>query len=184
MQSKKERKTCKGNVTNLFVFQCQMLFTTLTLFSNLFRGEKKEKLKQKYCIFDGKQRIVFPSQWSAAHTTMKIYARFLFTKSGCNKLFFFSIFLFSSSRFCVDSHITLPDCTYLCIYNLRAEITIIFEHNFAFVFRTRWVEKNCARQTRSSMHEFLMHFSRLFSSFAHIQHGVLVVEMHWKFPFT
>lgn len=67
---------------------------------------------------------------------MEIYARMLFTKSGCNKLFPFAPFIlaarrhrFLSTPYSAFTHYT----TWLHIYvftMLSAEITIIFENNF------------------------------------------------------
>lgn len=100
-------------------------------------------------------------------TTTKNYARFLFTKSGYNKVCFFL------SRFSVDSHVTSPDCTYLCVYNLKAEIAIIFESNFFFQFfslsprvllphRLSYMPRNCARQPLFSAWIFNAHFTVVF----------------------
>lgn len=58
-----------------------------------------------------------------------MYARMLFTKSGCNKVLS-PPFSSPDRRFRCTPASTLYLTAYLCIYNLRIQITIIFENNF------------------------------------------------------
>jgi hypothetical protein len=89
------------------------------------------------------------------------------------------IFLrFSTSVRCVDSHIILPDCIFMYLqfksqnhYNIREQFRSIPFHPLPSL--------EIALDNRSSVHEFLMHFSR-FSSLPHT-FTFAAVEMHWKF---
>jgi hypothetical protein len=184
-ESAEGKKDCKGNVTSLFVcHECQMFFLHIDIIFESFpcRMKKKEgKSNKNIAFWIGKKTNCISI--SMIHSERKTSARFLFTKSGCNKDFPRFFFFFRSS--CVDSHIILPDCTYLCIYNLRAEITIKFENNFAHFSHSPYPPpstvfssvniREIVLDNRSSVHEFLMHFSRLFCSFLTHSH-----VLRWK----
>lgn len=126
---------------------------------------RRKKFKQENIEFRGEKnkRMYFHlNKPVCAAKKIAIYARMIFTKSGCNKVLYFASLSsdrFPPTLFIFSIHTLYYLTEYLCIYNLRAEITIIFENNFLqFYFRSR----NCARQPLA-MHEFLMHFSQLFS---------------------
>lgn len=138
-----------------------MLFSSLTLFSNLYRGKRAKNTHTKYCILDWISELCFHLNDSECKQ-QKIMQDFYLQNQDTIK------FVFSLSVFCRLTRYLTWLHIFMCLqfksrnrYNIREQFSSIL----SLVFRTC---REIVLDNRSSVHEFLMHFSRLFSYSAHI----------------
>lgn len=168
----RRKKKCNGNVTNLFVcHECQMFFSILTLFSNLFYGTKERNSKkishfecrksELYFHLNDPQRKKKLQQdfYLQNQDAIKILLRFFFRSVVCRLAHYPTwLHIFMYLQFKSRNH-----------YNIREQFSSILLQPS---LREHW---EISLDNRSSVHEFLMHFSRLLSSFLTHPH-----VLRWK----
>lgn len=107
--------SCEECVTTTKALYLCLMHQLADIICESFRKvDGEEKAQTQNIVFSKGKRTNCVSISIIRCTQQKkgIYARMLFTKSGCNKVFF----LFSPSN-SVDSYLA----AYLCVYDLRAE---------------------------------------------------------------